>query len=114
MWPEVDMEEMLPPSYKRGSGRPKKLRRREPDEDPNKLRTQTTYCCTRCGVHGHNARSYTSHVVDLEAQKRKKTITRQGPTQTATQEQTQPTEAETATQEQPQPNETQIDVDPEF
>ncbi|KAI5447485.1 hypothetical protein KIW84_015080 [Lathyrus oleraceus] len=37
MWPEVDMEEMLPPSYKRGPGRPKKLRRREPDEDPNKF-----------------------------------------------------------------------------
>ncbi|KAI5401119.1 hypothetical protein KIW84_065818 [Lathyrus oleraceus] len=36
MWPEVDMEKMLPPSYKRGPGRPKKLRRREPDEDPNK------------------------------------------------------------------------------
>src|SRR4051812_7978576 len=35
MWPEVDMEEMLPPSYKRGPGRPKKLRRREPGEDPN-------------------------------------------------------------------------------
>ncbi|KAI5386016.1 hypothetical protein KIW84_072549 [Lathyrus oleraceus] len=37
MWPEVDMEEMLPPPYKRGPGRPKKLRRREPDEDPNKF-----------------------------------------------------------------------------
>ncbi|KAI5413836.1 hypothetical protein KIW84_058111 [Lathyrus oleraceus] len=49
-----------------------------------------------------------------EAIKPKKTTIRQGPTQTATQEQTQPTKAETATQEQPQPNETQIDVDPEF
>ncbi|CAL5212551.1 unnamed protein product [Lathyrus oleraceus] len=105
MWPEVDMEEMLPPSYKRGHGRPKKLRRREPDKDPNKIITQTTYCCSRCGIHGHNARSCTSQVVDPEAQKRKrkpkKTTTGQGPTQTATQEQTQPIEVETATQEQP-------------
>jgi hypothetical protein len=71
MCPEVDMEKMLPPSYKRGPGRPKKLRRREPDEDLHKIRTQTTYCCTRCGVHVHNARSCTSQLVDLEAQKRK-------------------------------------------
>ncbi|KAI5386018.1 hypothetical protein KIW84_072551 [Lathyrus oleraceus] len=42
MWPEVDMEEMLPPPYKRGPGRPKKLRRREPDEDPNKPKKTTT------------------------------------------------------------------------
>ncbi|CAL5184342.1 unnamed protein product [Lathyrus oleraceus] len=112
------MEEMLSPSYKRGPERPKKLRRRESDEDPNKVRTQTTYCCTRCGVHGYDAGSCTSQVLDLEAKKRKrkpkKTATGQGPTQTVKQEQTQPTEAETATQEQPQPNETQIDVDPEF
>jgi hypothetical protein len=27
MWPDVETEEMLPPSYKRGPGRPKKLRR---------------------------------------------------------------------------------------
>lgn len=60
MWPEVDMEDMLPLSYKRGPGRPKKLRRREPDEDPNKGRTQTSYCFTRCGICVHNARSCTS------------------------------------------------------
>ncbi|KAI5401015.1 hypothetical protein KIW84_065742 [Lathyrus oleraceus] len=40
MWSEVDMEEMLPPSYKRGPRRPKKLRRMEPDEDPNKEQPQ--------------------------------------------------------------------------
>ncbi|CAL5183759.1 unnamed protein product [Lathyrus oleraceus] len=97
------MEEMLPPSYKRGPGRPKKLRRREPDEDPDKVTTQTSYCCTRCIVHGHNVRSCKIQVIDPEDQKRKrkpkKTATRQGQTQTATQEQTQPTEAQTATQE---------------
>ncbi|CAK8560592.1 unnamed protein product [Lathyrus sativus] len=71
MYPKVNIEEMLPPSYKRGPGRPKKLRRREPDEDPNKGRTQISYCCTNCGVHGHNARSCTVLVPDPKAQKRK-------------------------------------------
>lgn len=51
IWSEVDMEEMFPSSHKRGPGRPKKLRRREPDEYPNKVRTRTSYCCTRYGVH---------------------------------------------------------------
>ena len=32
MWPVVDAEEMLPTTYKGGPGKPKKLRRREPDE----------------------------------------------------------------------------------
>ncbi|CAK8571097.1 unnamed protein product [Lathyrus sativus] len=112
MWPEVDMEEMLPPAYKREHGRPKKLRRREPDKGPSKVRTQTTYCCTRCGVHGHNARNSTSQVVDPEAQKckPKKTALGQGHSQTQSasvqgQGQTQTTETQV---------ETQIEVDPEF
>ncbi|CAL5183441.1 unnamed protein product [Lathyrus oleraceus] len=108
MSPEVDMEEMLPPSYKRGPERPKKLRRREPDEDPNKGRTQTSYCCPRYGIHDHNARSCTSQVVDPEAQKRKrnpkKTSTGNttqpygNTTQEQCQAQTQPTESGVATQ----------------
>lgn len=69
MWPKVAMEKMLPSSYKRVPGRPKKLRRREPDEDPNKVKTQTSYCYTRYGVHGHNTRSCTSQVVDLKLKK---------------------------------------------
>lgn len=69
MWQEVGMEEMFPPSYKRRPGRPKKLRRKGHDEDPNKVRTHTNYCWTRYGVDGHNARSYTSQVVDPGAQK---------------------------------------------
>jgi len=32
MWPNVDVEEMLPPTYKKGPRIPKKLRRRELDE----------------------------------------------------------------------------------
>lgn len=32
MWPVVEVEDLLPPLYKKGPGRPKKLRRRQPDE----------------------------------------------------------------------------------
>ncbi|MCI30564.1 hypothetical protein A2U01_0051774, partial [Trifolium medium] len=32
MWPKTDFPDILPPAYKRGPGRPKKLRRRQPDE----------------------------------------------------------------------------------
>lgn len=71
MWPKVNVEEMLPPTYKRGPGKPKKLRRREPNEETNKGKTQISYCYTRYGVLGHNARSRTNLVVDPEAQKRK-------------------------------------------
>lgn len=71
MWQEVGIVEMLPPTYKRGSERPKKLRRKGPDEDPNKESTQTSYCCTNYGIHGHNARSCSSLVVNPEAQKNK-------------------------------------------
>jgi len=69
IWPEVEVEEMLPPSYKRGPDRPKKQRRGEPDEDPNKGRTTTTYRCTKCNKHGHNTRSCISQVTDPEAKK---------------------------------------------
>lgn len=69
IWLKVGMEEMSSPSYKRGPGPPKKPRRREPDEDHNKVRTQTSYCCIRCGVHGYNEISCTSQVVYPEAQK---------------------------------------------
>lgn len=74
MWPEVDCEQMLPPQYKRGPGRPKKLRRREVDEDPNasKLkRANTKYRCTRCDQYGHNNRGCKSTAIDPKAQARK-------------------------------------------
>ena len=56
-WPKTDNDPILPPQYKRGPGRPKKLRRREPDEDanPTKLRrTHTQNQCRNCLQHGHN------------------------------------------------------------
>lgn len=32
VWPKVDVEDMIPPQYKKGLGMPKKLRFREHDE----------------------------------------------------------------------------------
>lgn len=71
MWYGVDIEEMLPLNYKRGPGRSKKLRRREPDKDPNKRNTWKIYCWIRCGIHGHSAKSCSCLVVDPKAKKRK-------------------------------------------
>jgi len=73
MWPVVDAEEMLPPTYKKGPGRPKKLRRREPDElEPKHHKRQVSkYRCTKCGEFGHNRRCCKSTTINPEAQKRK-------------------------------------------
>ncbi|MCH98703.1 hypothetical protein A2U01_0019709, partial [Trifolium medium] len=38
MWPNVEVDEMLPPTYKKGPGRPKKLRFREQDEGSARMR----------------------------------------------------------------------------
>ncbi|KAK2428337.1 hypothetical protein QL285_026863 [Trifolium repens] len=59
MWPKTDFPDILPPAYKRGSGRPKKLRRRQPDETTSQNRwnrNNTTNQCTVCQDYGHNAR----------------------------------------------------------
>ncbi|KAJ1398797.1 hypothetical protein SESBI_30784 [Sesbania bispinosa] len=59
MCPKTDQGVMYPLTYKRGPGRPKKLRRREPDEDPTptKLkRTNIKYACGFCHSYGHNNR----------------------------------------------------------
>jgi hypothetical protein len=57
--PKTNDPVILPPEYKRGPGRPKKLRRREPDEanQPRWRRTNTTHRCNRCLEYGHNART---------------------------------------------------------
>nr|KYP37207.1 hypothetical protein KK1_041613 [Cajanus cajan]KYP37210.1 hypothetical protein KK1_041616 [Cajanus cajan] len=55
-WPRVEEEEILPPLFKRGPGRPKMLRRRETDEDPAPTkfkRTNTKFKCSRCHSVGH-------------------------------------------------------------
>ncbi|XP_058756260.1 uncharacterized protein LOC131629496 [Vicia villosa] len=58
-WPKTDAPEILPPLYKRGPGRPKKLRRREVDESTQGRwkRTNTSHRCKICHVYGHNART---------------------------------------------------------
>ncbi|CAL5199891.1 unnamed protein product [Lathyrus oleraceus] len=45
------------------------------DEYPNKIMTQTSYCCIKYGINGHNAKSCTGLVVDLNAQKKSYFIT---------------------------------------
>ena len=71
MWPEVESDEILPPNYKRGSGRPKKLRIREFDENGGRMRRPgVTYRCTKCDKIGHNKRRCKSDVQHPEAAKR--------------------------------------------
>lgn len=59
MWPKTELPCILPPNYKHGHGRPKKLRRREPDEGSqgNWKRNSTTHRCKKCLKYGHNART---------------------------------------------------------
>ncbi|RHN82556.1 putative transcription factor interactor and regulator CCHC(Zn) family [Medicago truncatula] len=91
MWPEVECEELLPPAYKKGPGRPKKVRRREADEAPSSQgkykRYGTTYRCTKCDKFRHNAKGCKSLTVNPNAQKRKRKPPRQ------------PSEARTSTSE---------------
>lgn len=60
-WPKTNYPEILPPQFKRGPGRPKKLRRREPDEERMEngkwSRAHTTTRCKRCLKVGHNKRT---------------------------------------------------------
>ncbi|KAL3644998.1 hypothetical protein CASFOL_010178 [Castilleja foliolosa] len=71
-WPKTNYLAPEPPTFGRSAGRPKKTRRREPDEivskkrkrirvrgsvNPNKTRRQqTSIHCSVCGVEGHNKR----------------------------------------------------------
>ncbi|XP_006590038.1 protein MAIN-LIKE 1-like [Glycine max] len=59
MWLVTEFDEIQPPKYKKGPGRPKKLKRRELDENPNKTRLRrdpTPYKCSRCQATCHNMR----------------------------------------------------------
>src|ERR1044072_578380 len=49
MWPETNEEYILPPLYKRGAGRPQKLRRRDPHEDAEDRLNMDVSChnCSR-------------------------------------------------------------------
>lgn len=48
-WPTTDDVEIQPPKYKRGPGRPKKLRRREPDEGQESVRIRRQWTSNKCG-----------------------------------------------------------------
>ncbi|CAK8537224.1 unnamed protein product [Lathyrus sativus] len=58
-WPKTNDPVIYPPMFKRGPGRPKKLRRREPDEsNATKWQgTNTTHRCKTCLEYVHNTRT---------------------------------------------------------
>ncbi|XP_058755001.1 uncharacterized protein LOC131628150 [Vicia villosa] len=73
MWPNVESEDLLPPDFKKGPGRPRKLRIRETGEEGARRRLPgVSYRCTRCDKIGHNIKSCKSKVQDPSALKRKK------------------------------------------
>ncbi|KAI5432711.1 hypothetical protein KIW84_020131 [Lathyrus oleraceus] len=56
---------MLPPQYKKGLGRPKKLRFREHDESGSRIRRPVVaYKCTKCDKFGHNLKKCQSKEKD--------------------------------------------------
>ncbi|KAI8530241.1 hypothetical protein RHMOL_Rhmol11G0040900 [Rhododendron molle] len=58
--PENENPTLLPPDVEKRVGRPKKARRREPEElaDPKKLRRKgIEMTCKECGIAGHNKRT---------------------------------------------------------
>jgi len=72
MWPDVEIYEPFPPHYKRGPGRPEKLRIREVDKLGSRMRRPgVAYRCTKCDKFGHNARRSKSTNQDSYAAKRK-------------------------------------------
>ncbi|XP_058781430.1 uncharacterized protein LOC131655613 [Vicia villosa] len=76
MWPEVDADPIMPPMYKRGPGRPKKLRIRECGEEGARRRRLpgVSYRCTICDKFGHNAQTCKSTTQNPNALKRKKKV----------------------------------------
>ncbi|KAK2414736.1 hypothetical protein QL285_037294 [Trifolium repens] len=76
MWPKprdgVPQETLLPPMYKRGPGRPRKLRIRQFDEDGVRRPRRGKKHCTKCGKPGHTVISCKSKTQDPESLKRKR------------------------------------------
>ncbi|CAL5214105.1 unnamed protein product [Lathyrus oleraceus] len=72
-WPNMDIEDMLPPQYKKGPCKPKKLRFIEHDESGSRMsRHGVAYRCTKYDKFGNNSRKCHSKEHDLNALKRKK------------------------------------------
>lgn len=61
MWHEVQSEKLLPPLYKKGPARPRKLRIRKRGEDGSRRRLLgVSYRCTKYDMFRHNIRLYKS------------------------------------------------------
>ncbi|KAK2434921.1 hypothetical protein QL285_020024 [Trifolium repens] len=76
MWPKpadgVPQETLLPPMYKRGPGRPRKLRIRQFDENGVRKPRRGKKHCTKCGKPGHTVISCKSKTQDPDSLKRKR------------------------------------------
>ncbi|XP_058773980.1 uncharacterized protein LOC131648214 [Vicia villosa] len=72
MWPSVEVGDMLPPTYKKGPGRPRKLRIIEHDENGSRMGSPgVNYRCTKCDSIGHNSRKCQSQEQNPAALMRK-------------------------------------------
>ncbi|KAJ1386596.1 hypothetical protein SESBI_40646 [Sesbania bispinosa] len=103
LWPKTGGEPILPPAYKPSAGRPKKLRRREPDESQNPTRLRrggNTTRCGRCQNLGHNSRSCTTPPVNPapEPQNPNEDVVNGAATETGTQQTPQATTNEDGAQ----------------
>jgi len=59
LWPRTNSTPILPPSFKPPPGRPKKLRKREADENMSHSkagRKPMRMKCNKCNQYGHNSR----------------------------------------------------------
>ena len=59
LWPKTNATPLLPPTYKAPPGRPKKLRRREADENVSHSKAgkkPVKMKCSKCNQYGHNIR----------------------------------------------------------
>jgi len=59
LWPKTNSQQILPPTYKTPLGRPRKLRRREADENMShskNSRRNMQMRCSRCHQYGYNNR----------------------------------------------------------
>ncbi|XP_058766938.1 uncharacterized protein LOC131640561 [Vicia villosa] len=75
MWLEVESEELLPPIYKKGPGRPRKLRIMEAGEEGDRRRLPgVSYRCTKCDKIRHNVKSCKSKKQHPNALKIKKKV----------------------------------------
>ncbi|KAI8560052.1 hypothetical protein RHMOL_Rhmol04G0225000 [Rhododendron molle] len=66
MWMRIEFEDIMPPPYRRKSGRPKKTRRKGAKEAL--AQSGTIFKCRKCNQPGHNARTCKAHVSSTSAE----------------------------------------------